>query len=356
MSSLSALTKANLLVLGAAGPSHDRPCRRSSRPATCPARRASSARSALPSSAGSTWLALQRSPLAPEVSAIVGSAHVRRAHRRPPPAVLVDLGLRPLLGLRRGLPQLALADRAPRFVASTSRRSACATSATGTSSRTTATSQSWGPDRAASSRDRPPAGHRPRRVSRRGARARLADGLVADPRRAATPPADPALLRRRLLLRRRHARRPGGASIPGCATKRSSSPRLLDAGVPTMGVCLGSQLLAEAAGARGGARARAGDRLVRHGARRQRARATPSWAGSTRRFEAFQWHSYRSPAAARRGRARHEPHRDAGLPDRRRGLGHPVPRRGRRGRRRELGRELRGRRGRGRDRYRPRRR
>ena len=70
--------------------------------------------------------------------------------------------------------------------------------------------------------------------------------------------------------------------------------QLLDGGVPTMGVCLGSQILAEAAGARA---ERAPEpeigwfslELTAEGA------ADPVTGDLGSPFEAFQWHSYRSP-------------------------------------------------------------
>jgi GMP synthase (glutamine-hydrolysing) len=69
---------------------------------------------------------------------------------------------------------------------------------------------------------------------------------------------------------------------------------LIDSGVPTMGVCLGSQLLAEAAGARA---ERAPEpeigwyelELTPEGA------CDPVLGELDSPFEAFQWHSYRSP-------------------------------------------------------------
>ena len=98
-------------------------------------------------------------------------------------------------------------------------------------------------------------------------------------------------------------------SIPGFATRRSSSPRLLDAGVPTMGVCLGSQLLAEAAGARA---ERAPEpeigwfelELTPEGAR------DPVIGGLDAALRGLPVALVPLAPAARRGRAGHEPDRD----------------------------------------------
>jgi GMP synthase (glutamine-hydrolysing) len=76
--------------------------------------------------------------------------------------------------------------------------------------------------------------------------------------------------------------------------EKSLLARLLDAGMPLMGVCLGSQILAEAAGARA---ERAPEpeigwfqvELTEEGA------ADPVTGDLGSPFVAFQWHSYRSP-------------------------------------------------------------
>jgi len=83
------------------------------------------------------------------------------------------------------------------------------------------------------------------------------------------------------------------AEHPWLRDEKKLLARLLDGGVPTMGVCLGSQLLAEAAGAPA---VRASEPeigwfdidVTGEGA------ADPVIGGLSSRFEAFQWHSYRS--------------------------------------------------------------
>jgi GMP synthase-like glutamine amidotransferase len=84
------------------------------------------------------------------------------------------------------------------------------------------------------------------------------------------------------------------AEHPWLRNEKGLLARLIDAGVPTMGVCLGSQLLAESAGARAERAPRPeigwyGVELTPQGSR------DPVFGGLASRFEAFQWHSYRSP-------------------------------------------------------------
>jgi len=84
------------------------------------------------------------------------------------------------------------------------------------------------------------------------------------------------------------------ARHPWLTEEKALLARLLDAGVPLLGVCLGSQLLAEAAGA---AVEAAPDpeigwlpiELTAEGV------SDPLLAPLAPRFTAFQWHSYRSP-------------------------------------------------------------
>ena len=101
---------------------------------------------------------------------------------------------------------------------------------------------------------------------------------------------------------------------------------LLDRGVPLLGVCLGAQLVAEAAG--GSARRASAPEIGWHevdltaeGAR------TRCWDRSLPRFTAFQWHSYEFTLPPGATRARAQRCLPAGLPPRQRD-GHPVPRRG----------------------------
>ena len=68
--------------------------------------------------------------------------------------------------------------------------------------------------------------------------------------------------------------------------------RLLADGVPLLGVCLGSQLLAEAAGGAPPARLAAGDRLDADRADRRGPAPIRCSRALPKRFEAFEWHSY----------------------------------------------------------------
>lgn len=84
------------------------------------------------------------------------------------------------------------------------------------------------------------------------------------------------------------------AEHPWLGEEKALLARLLDAEVPTVGMCLGSQLLADAAGAPA---IRADEpeigwfevEVTKEGA------DDPLIGGLEPRFEAFQWHSYRSP-------------------------------------------------------------
>jgi GMP synthase-like glutamine amidotransferase len=75
------------------------------------------------------------------------------------------------------------------------------------------------------------------------------------------------------------------------AGERAFAGDLLDRGVPVLGVCLGGQLLAQAAGADVGP-ARVPEVGWHQVELTPDARDDPLLAGLPRRFEAFQWHSY----------------------------------------------------------------
>ena len=89
--------------------------------------------------------------------------------------------------------------------------------------------------------------------------------------------------------------------------------RLLGAGLPLLGVCLGSQLLAEAAGA---APRRASEPEIGWVPVEQTAagRADPLTGALPERFEAFEWHSYEAPLPDGRRGAGPQPGVPPGLP------------------------------------------
>ena len=157
--------------------------------------------------------------------------------------------------------------------------------------------------------------------------ARLDHWQIAE---AAEPARRPARLRRGDDLRRRDARRPGRPPRLDASRRRSCSPSCSMRGTPLLGVCLGSQLLVEAAGGEARRAPRARDRLVRRRADRARAPTTRCWRRWRPAFEAFQWHSYESAPPPGADDARPQPGLRAGVPGRRARLGDPVPRRGQR--------------------------
>ena len=129
---------------------------------------------------------------------------------------------------------------------------------------------------------------------------------------------------------------------------------LLGRGVPTLGVCLGAQLVSEAAG---GSPRRAPEpeigwvevELTPEG------RADPAARGPARALRGVRVAQLRGRAAGGHGDAGHQPGLHPGLsPARRARVGNPVPRRGHPPRRGRLARLLRQRRGRGAHRARPR--
>ena len=69
---------------------------------------------------------------------------------------------------------------------------------------------------------------------------------------------------------------------------------LLSQGIPVVGLCLGAQLLAEAAGSHPGPRARARDRLEAGGAD-SRGPPRPAAGGDPETLDVFEWHSYEAP-------------------------------------------------------------
>jgi GMP synthase (glutamine-hydrolysing) len=95
------------------------------------------------------------------------------------------------------------------------------------------------------------------------------------------------------VLRRRDECRRGGAA-PWLADEKALLAELLARGVPLLGVCLGAQLLAEAAGApaRRAREPEIGWYAVEASAA---ARADPLLAPLAAGFEALEWHSYEAP-------------------------------------------------------------
>ncbi len=114
---------------------------------------------------------------------------------------------------------------------------------------------------------------------------------------------------------------------PWLNEERHAMSDLLDAGVPLLGICLGSQLLAAVSG---GTVSRVSEPEIGwYEVETTEAAASDPVLGSLpSRFTAYQWHSYCSDSPARRGRARDQPGLPPGLPARGQRLGHAVPRRG----------------------------
>jgi GMP synthase-like glutamine amidotransferase len=83
---------------------------------------------------------------------------------------------------------------------------------------------------------------------------------------------------------------------PWMRTEKAMLREVLDAGVPVLGVCLGAQLVAEAAGARvkKAERPEIGWHLVERSGE-----PDPLFEGLPERFEALEWHSYQFDLAPR---------------------------------------------------------
>lgn len=81
---------------------------------------------------------------------------------------------------------------------------------------------------------------------------------------------------------------------PWLATEKRVLSEAIERGLPTLGVCLGSQLLAEVAGAqpRRASRSEIGWHVVEP---LPEAADDPVLGGANGQFEAFQWHSYEAP-------------------------------------------------------------
>ena len=181
----------------------------------------------------------------------------------------------------------------------------------------------------ARARDRPPARRGPGGLRRGDARPRGRAGQVAAGRDGV--PRAGGRLRRGADVRRRDARRPGGgASLAG--------PREGAAGRPARARGAAARRLPRRAAAGGGGRrrgapgARAGDRLARRGVDARggdRPRAFGALPPASRPSSGTATSSRCRPARRRSPRS---PVCLQALPDRRVGLGHPVPRRGHRAR------------------------
>ena len=125
------------------------------------------------------------------------------------------------------------------------------------------------------------------------------------------------------------------ADHPWLREEKSILADLIERRVPLLGMCLGCQLVAEAAGAKPRRAIRSGDRLAR-GRADPRGRRRPAARRASRALLGVPVAQLRGAAPARSHRARPEPGLPAGLPARGPGVGHPVPRGGEHGGRRLL--------------------